>query len=501
MKQLKNIHFADKGKIYAILTLIIWLLQLSFQSKSSPVYPVYGRTSLIENDTTLKAAIRKILTKKTMAPVFHYPKSVERFYLRSGCNPGWIKEEKEIRRTWEALLMLDCVLQFGLSHKDYHPNELDYAMMHDIYRRPSKVSPDQKARFDMMLTDAMIAFIYHLHFGKLNPVYTTEKLDNGEAPGFCAEEILDKAKQQPEFMTLVLNLQPKSGVYRLMQEQMRLMKGQYLDDCYEAPEESVRKLAINMERLRWAGAEEIPSIRINIPSYTLSLHLPDSVYQFKVIVGKASSPSPVFQSVLSHFSTAPDWRVPGKIFITELLPKIIKNPAFLETNHFAIYDLKGKYLDPDERNLALVRRNPGKYFIRQSAGCDNALGRLVFRFSNPFGIYLHDTPEQQLFRRDIRALSHGCIRVEDAEKLASLLLKADGKPQDIKTLHRAMAFYEPETFTLKRRIPIQTLYLSCEIVDGLIQNYEDIYNQDKALELALYGSSEAALTIKIKNIK
>jgi murein L,D-transpeptidase YcbB/YkuD len=91
--------------------------------------------------------------------------------------------------------------------------------------------------------------------------------------------------------------------------------------------------------------------------------------------------------------------------------------------------------------------------------------------------------------------------VEDAEKLASLLLKADGKPQDIKTLYRAMVFYEPETFTLKRRIPIQTLYLSCEIVDGLIQNYEDIYNQDKALELALYGSSEAALTTKIKNIK
>jgi hypothetical protein len=495
---LASTQFDNKRKIYAMLVLILVLLHLSFQGKSFVSSPAYKTAFSIENDTAVKVAIKKILKKGTGVAAFHYPKSVERFYLQSGFNPGWIKDEKEIRITWEALLMLDCVLQFGLNHADYHPNELDYGKMHDIYRKPSTVSPDQKAWFDMMLTDAMIALSYHLHFGKLNPVYTADKLDNGEISGFCAEEILEQAKTQKDFMVRILNSQPKSKAYVLMQEQMRLMKGQYLDDCYEAPEGTVRKLAINMERLRWAGSEEMPSIRINIPSYTLALQLPDSIYQFKVIVGKAAWPTPILKSVLSHFSTAPDWRVPGKIFINELLPKIMKNPDFLETNHFAIYDLKGNYIDPVRSNLTLVQRNPGKYFIRQSSGCDNALGRVVFRFENPFGVYLHDTPEQQLFSKDIRALSHGCIRVEAAEQLASLLLKADGTPQNIKTLHRAMAFYEPKTFTLKHGIPIQTQYLTCEIVDGLVRNYDDIYGQDKALEQALYGSPEAALANKLK---
>lgn len=498
MKQLTNIYGDSTRKLYVALGLVILLLHLSFQSKSSFFIPADKPTSFIKHDTTLRAAIRKMLTTKNGIPTFQYPKSVERFYLQSGFNPGWIKDEKEIRRTWEALLMLDCVLQFGLSHADYHPNEVDYGMMHDIYKRPSKVSADQKARFDIMLTDAMISFIYHLHFGKLNPVYTAEKLDSGETPGFCAEEILSAAKQRQDFMALILNSQPKSREYVLMQEQMRLMKGQYLDDCYEAPEGTVRKLAINMERLRWAASDEIPSIRINIPSYTLALHLPDSVHQFKVIVGKAAWPTPIFQSVLSHFSTAPDWRVPGKIFVNELLPKIIKNPGFLEANHFAIYDLKGIYVDPVKSNLMLVKKNPGKYFIRQSSGCDNALGRVVFRFANTFGVYLHDTPEQHLFSRDMRALSHGCIRVERAEELASLLLGIDRTPQKIKALHQAMTFYEAKTFTLKTAVPIQTVYLTCEIVDGLVRNYEDIYGQDNALELAMYGTPGSALTIKLK---
>jgi len=313
MKPLASIQFNNKGKIYAALALILVLLHLSFQGKSFVSSPAYKTAFSIENDTAVKVAIKKILTKGARGTALYYPKSVERFYLQSGFNPGWIKDEKEIRTTWEALLMLDCVLQFGLSHADYHPNELDYGKMHDIYRKPSAVSPEQKAWFDMMLTDAMITLTYHLHFGKLNPVYTADKLDEGEAPGFCAEEIVRQAKTQKDFMALILNSQPKSKAYVLMQEQMRLMKGQYLDDCYEAPEGTVRKLAINMERLRWAGSEEMPSIRINIPSYTLALQLPDSIYQFKVIVGKSSSPSPILKSVLSHFITAPDWRVPGKI--------------------------------------------------------------------------------------------------------------------------------------------------------------------------------------------
>ncbi|MNL48128.1 murein L,D-transpeptidase [compost metagenome] len=149
-----------------------------------------------------------------------------------------------------------------------------------------------------------------------------------------------------------------------------------------------------------------------------------------------------------------------------------------------------------------VKRNPGNYFLRQSGGCDNALGLVVFRFQNPHDIYLHDTPEQQFFNRDVRALSHGCIRVQQAEKLATLLLALDGAKQKAASLHRAMATYQAKTFTLKKPVPIKITYLTCEIGELGVVEYDDIYQKDKALEMAFYGPNipDGVKEVKLKTI-
>lgn len=455
----------------------------------------YTRAAVAElnTDTSVKAVIQKVFQQKKETQAFHYPGSVERFYNQSGFQPVWIDPEKDVRKTWEALLMLDCVLQYGLNHQDYHPKVLLYSTMHDILDNPSNVTASQKAWFDMLLSDALITFMNHLHFGKLNPVYSSTVIDRGELAGFCAEDILKQAMVQKDFMSAVLNVQPKAREYQLMQKYMQLMKGQYVDDCYEAPEGIVRKLAINMERLRWTTMNEDTYIQINIPSYRLKLQTPDTTYLFKVVVGKPSSPTPVLESAIGYFTTAPDWKVPKNIFIKELLPKALKNPLYLENNHFAIYDRKGKYVVAVKDSLMLVKKNPGNYFMRQSAGCDNALGLVVFRFQNAFDIYLHDTPEQQFFDRDVRALSHGCIRVQQAEKLAATLLALDGQKQKTSVLHQAMANYQPKTFTLRKAVPLKVTYLTCEMSEEGIVEYDDIYKRDAALELALYGTGQQVL--------
>jgi murein L,D-transpeptidase YcbB/YkuD len=488
MNYFTDICLSARIKVYTALILLV-LLHLTIQTDAS-VLIFQKSTSPSSDDTLVKAAIRKILTTKTEMQTFHYPKSVERFYSQSEFQPAWIIPGKDVKKTWEALLLLDCVLQFGLNHADYHPKELLYSDMHDILDSPSKVDPIQKARFDMLLSDALIAFMNHLHFGKLNPVYTKAIVDNGEISGFCADDILKHALVQPEFMKAVLNVQPKVKEYILMQDYMKLIKGQYLDDCYEAPEGMVRKLAINMERLRWANINEDKFIQINIPSYTLKLYTPDTIFQFNVVVGKPATPTPVLQSLITHFATAPDWKVPKNIFIKELLPKALKNPGYLQNNHLAIYDLKGNYVPGIKNNLMTVKENPNAYFMRQSSGCDNALGLVVFRFKNTFGVYLHDTPEQQLFDRKIRAFSHGCIRVQQAKKLASTLLTLDGQQQKITVLHQAMANYQSKNFNLRAPIPLKITYLTCEIGEYGIVEYNDIYNKDQALESALYGAEE-----------
>jgi murein L,D-transpeptidase YcbB/YkuD len=105
-----------------------------------------------------------------------------------------------------------------------------------------------------------------------------------------------------------------------------------------------------------------------------------------------------------------------------------------------------------------------------------------FRFENSYGIYLHDTSQKQLFNKDDRALSHGCIRVENAKELAVLLLKDDGSGSKIPVLESAMSEYKRKDFVLKQPVPIIITYLTCLIIDGKPVLYKDIYHLDDSLE-------------------
>lgn len=181
----------------------------------------------------------------------HYPVSVARFYKANGFHPIWVFDEANADQTFKAMMLLDCVLQYGLLHMDYHPTELTYDKLHAMIKDPAKIPDQQKAAYDIILTDAMITLINHLHFGKLNPVFNTKTLDNRINSSFQAGNILLQAIQSEDFTATVLSVQPQSPAYKAMQGYMRLVKGQYVGDCYEVPESNVRKVAINMERLRW----------------------------------------------------------------------------------------------------------------------------------------------------------------------------------------------------------------------------------------------------------
>lgn len=416
----------------------------------------------------------------------YFPGTVKRFYLENQFQPVWIKPQDGMGKTWQAMLLLDCVLQFGLAHADYHPNELSYDSLHTMLEEPGKLPVEAKARFEIVLTDALIAFINHLHYGKYNPKYTPELLDLGQNLPFLAEENLRTAFLEKDFMSAVRSVQPKSNAYKALQEYMRLVKGQYTGDCYEVPEADIRLVAINMERMRWADLDDRPQILVNIPSFTLNLYEPDSVYEFKVIVGKPEHPTPTLKSAIGYFTTAPDWKVPQKIFIRELLPKALENSRYFEAHNYSVYNRNGTQVNINSVKLKEISKNPSAYSLRQSSGCDNALGSVVFRFPNDFDVYLHDSPDQKLFDRQLRSLSHGCIRVQRAADLAALLLKYDGASDQIATMRKNTVRYLKKDFNLKKPVPIKITYLTCGIRDGQLERYKDIYHLDQILEDKLY---------------
>ena len=401
-------------------------------------------------DTSLADEISTQLHAKKQLPLY-FPLSVSRFYMTQNFQQAWLKREPgEVGHQWQAMLLLDCVLQYGLAHSDYHPDELRYELLHDIYDAPGMVSKDKQARFDIMLTDAVLTILNHLHYGKINPEFTAARVDAGQGD-MMMETVLAKALTQTDITPVLLSVQPKSPAYVSMQLWMRKWKGQLVDDCYTVPEENVRKVAINMERLRWADIGDGPYVQVNIPSYTLSLFLKDSTYRFKIITGAWTTPTPLLQSSLYSINTVSRTELSDQLRTMELLP-----------------------------NTMAKHTGPAKSL-------------LVFLFSSRYKIDLIEMPEPSLFKNTQRALSHGNIGIEDARQLADLLLAAQGDGNRLTQLHQAVASGKSHAFSLKNPIPFKVTYITCLIKDGQLVTYNDVYQLDGKLEQAVYHNPPPAL--------
>jgi len=470
-------------KVHVYLIVITILLSSFYTYACKP--QIKPEHQPVSHDSLLSAMIRRQLTD--VQRQLYFPKSVVRFYTANGYRTVWLRPQSGTGPTWQAMLMLDCTLQFGLPHADYHPHELMYNKLHEILEKPGFISIPQQARFEIMLTDAMINLMNNLHFGKLNPYVSTNQQDTQPAGGFDAPALLTNALKQKDFLAVIGSAQPCSKDYVSLQQYMQLRVGQQAGDCYDVPDSEIRKMAINLNRLRWADMDQNSYVQINIPTYTLTLHEPDSTYYFKVIVGKPQNPTPQLNSEILYFTTSPEWKIPNQIFRKEILPKLIRMTNY-ENLQYSIYNKNGAYIPIGPIGLKRVMNAPQNYHATQSPGCDNALGNIVFRFPNIYNVFLHDTPQKQLFIKTQRTFSHGCIRVERAEYLAGTLLKYDKQDGKIMAVKHAIAHQRTINFKLAKPVPIRLTYITCSVGEYGLVTYKDIYDLDNRLEMALYQS-------------
>ncbi|MNG86785.1 murein L,D-transpeptidase [compost metagenome] len=434
---------------------------------------IYGQDLKVTNEIT------SFLKDSLNLSNLNYPKSVIRLYATNNYEYLWLNDKQKIDQASIALSLLTNPNRFGLLPSDYHLESLSLERLKQFRSSSPEKQQKEKALFDILMTDGLLSFINNLHFGKYNPLYHPSYVDSVRINGFCADEILSDAGRQVGFLNLVQEAQPKLKAYQDFQN--------YLDQSYAtnnamSPPVEMEKILINMERLRWINTQSLDYILINIPSYTLEFHYNGNVSEFKVVVGKPKTATPILESEINYFSTAPDWRVPHSIFLNEILPEILKDRAYLRNNHYSIYDEAGDKIIVNSSALKEINKNPKKYRIRQSSGNHNALGAIVFRFQNSHGVYLHDTPQKQFFNRDNRALSHGCIRVQNPKLLAAKLLAFDSSKDKIPVLEDAVKTYRKMDFVLKESVPIIITYLTMSIRDGKPTIYNDIYQLDKSPE-------------------
>ncbi len=221
---------------------------------------------------------------------------------------------------------------------------------------------------------------------------------------------------------------------------------------------------------------------VNIPSYYLTLIDNDSVVlQSRVIVGAAKTRTPELQSEISNFITYPQWTVPYSIIFKEMLPQIQKDTNYLKKQNLMVVDKNDSVIPPSKINWSKLSKNKFPYLIKQRQGDDNSLGVLKFNFRNKYAVYLHDTNARWLFSKSSRALSHGCIRVQDWEELAHFLVRNDSIKYHPDTLTSWIVREEKHVVSGFNRVPLFIRYFTCEGKNGRVKFYEDVYAEDKIL--------------------
>ena len=238
-------------------------------------------------------------------------------------------------------------------------------------------------------------------------------------------------------------------------------------------------LSVNYYRWLYCITQNQSVIVVNIPAAYLKVYRNSEVIlAMRMIVGKKSTPTSTLASTVNEVILYPYWHVPYSIATKELLPAIKRNPAFIDAGNYQILNKAGKIVNPYSVNWHALSTKYFPYIIRQSTGCDNALGLLKLNFYNPFGVYLHDTPKKSLFMLNKRYFSHGCMRMEKPIELGHLVLK--NNPIAIDTLEQkgCLRNQSPISVHADEHMPVIVWYNPAGIDStGRVLFYEDVYEK------------------------
>ncbi|BCP54976.1 hypothetical protein K32_35930 [Kaistia sp. 32K] len=247
------------------------------------------------------------------------------------------------------------------------------------------------------------------------------------------------------------------------------------------------EIVANMERWRWMprdlGAFHIIA---NVPEYSVRVVENGKViHTTRSVVGKVTNQTPIFSDEMESIVVNPSWNVPASITMKEMLPAVRRDPGYMTRKGYQVLaNVDGKYRPIDPQMVDWSNVNPRQIMIRQPPGDDNALGNVKFLFPNEHSVYLHDTPSKSFFKRDVRALSHGCVRVQDPLEFADVLLAHQGGWSQQRL--RKMVGGKEKWINLPNRIPIHLTYFTAFVDDdGRLETRPDIYGFNARVEKAL----------------
>ncbi len=413
----------------------------------------------------------------------------EAYYGAHNYAPIWITDGKLNERAKAVIAYLGQVDVDGLDPADY-----------PVPTVSSGSDPAALAEAEMRLSASVVTYAHHASIGRVHWSRVSRAiLYEVKAPP--PVDVLSAMADAKDVAATLANSEPHAPNYIALKAKLAELRAgkvevgktpiangpvpktgaeddraPQLRERHRQPDRPTDIILANLERWRWMPHDLGKDyVIVNLPDYTLRVfHDDQQVWMTRIVIGKPDMPTPIMTAEMKFITVNPTWNVPPAIVAQEYMPALALDPTV-----FARMGLR-------------VSSNPdGSIHVSQPPGERNALGRLRFNFPNKFLVYQHDTPDKNLFALDKRALSHGCMRVQDPAKYAELLLNIV-RPGEGYTQEgiRKMFGQGEHDIQFPRYLPVHLTYQTAFVDDeGELEFREDIYGRDKAL-LAILKSDE-----------
>jgi murein L,D-transpeptidase YcbB/YkuD len=438
----------------------------------------------------------------SMSKSFRNPKFMQAYYEQHQYSPQILQKVFAEKRMDSVMAILDGASYHGLS-----PNMFNASKIHSLYNEmkdSKKVNTvdkayDAVAELELLIAAAVSDYSNVMQFGAISPrriyaQYYTETRRPDEK-SFTAALDADDTKAYLD------SIQPKAEAYLAMQSALK----QLSTATSAANEEAKRILMVNLERMRWQNKPSGDKyVLVNIPDFTLDvMEKGKSALKMKVCVGEGRNKdyadklveydesgikkdrpfnreTPQLNSLIHSVQVNPVWNIPQSIASNEISKYAAADPYYLSNNNIDVYS-DGKVVEDPETIDWSEEGAAKKYSFKQRPGEDNSLGKIKFLFNNQSSVYLHDTPAKSAFGLQVRAVSHGCVRVEEPMKLAQALF---GNGDKFQTIQNAMKTGQPQAkdIALANKVPVYLTYNTCWLDEsGKLQYRKDIYGLDIVL--------------------
>lgn len=440
----------------------------------------------------------KVLAEKKK--MLQNPVQITTFYEQNGHDPVLVLDHMAGNDLKTLASYLKRADEHGLDPKMFQAEQVNN-LVNKFYSKDAIKTPEEAyetmAELEVMLANSLINYTNALQYGVISPrkiyarYYTATKRPDSAS--------MSKVFAIADLKTFLDSVQPKSAAYVALQQALM----QKVQVPGKTAEETDRILKVNLERLRWKNKPtQSKFVIVNIPDYRLDvMDNGKSIMNMKVCVGEGrnidradnlveydesdkidrpfSRETPQLNSMIYSVQVNPVWNIPQSIATKEIMVEAGKDPYYLSNKNIAVYK-GGKEVD-DPETIDWASAGKDEYEFKQRPGDDNALGKIKFLFKNNSSVYLHDTPAKLAFDKPMRAVSHGCVRVERPLDLAHALF---GDTEKFQTIKRDMSMDNPDPSNLEppTKMPVYLTYITCwPDENGRLQFRPDVYGLDIVL--------------------